>query len=171
MGAVLNPRAGIRVAVANGEHVISSGVYCNTSIVIDMEPFFIDLFTIPFGGLDVVLGVQWLGTLGPVLWDFKRLQMSFWHGDHQVVWNGEVILTNPIRLATTSGPQSLDLLTELLLEFDSLFDDPTGLPPERSHDHHIHLHTDTTAMLVRPYRYPALQKDELERQCSALLAQ
>lgn len=161
MGAVLDSRAGIRVAVANGEHVISSGVYCNTSIVIDMEPFLIDLFTIPLGRLDVVLGVQWLGTLGPVLWDFKRLRLSFLRGDHQVVSNGEVILTNPIRLAKTSGPQSPDLSRELLLEFDSLFDYPTGVPLERTHDHRIHLHTDTTAMLVRPYQYPALQKDEL----------
>lgn len=30
-------------------------------------------------GCDVVLGVDWLGTLGPILWDFINLAMKFKH--------------------------------------------------------------------------------------------
>jgi hypothetical protein len=29
------------------------------------------------GGCDIVLGVQWLSTLGPILWDFVKLHMEF----------------------------------------------------------------------------------------------
>lgn len=31
----------------------------------------------PLGGCDIVLGVQWLRTIGPVLWDFDKLYMKF----------------------------------------------------------------------------------------------
>lgn len=33
------------------------------------------------GGYDIVLGVQWLRTLGPVLWDFDKVQMQITHGN------------------------------------------------------------------------------------------
>ena len=31
----------------------------------------------PLGGCDVILGTQWLRTLGPILWDFVELWMHF----------------------------------------------------------------------------------------------
>ncbi len=36
-----------------------------------------DLFLLPLAGCDVVLGIQWLRTLGPILWDFTELKMEF----------------------------------------------------------------------------------------------
>lgn len=60
-------------------------------------------------------------------------------------------------------------MEELLAEFTPIFDEPRGLPPPRIRDHHIHLLPDTSAVVVRPYRYPPTQKDELERQCTAML--
>lgn len=46
-----------------------------------------------------------------------------------------------------------------------------SLPPPRSCDHHITLLPGTAPVAVRPYRYPAAHKDELERQCVAMLLQ
>jgi hypothetical protein len=37
-------------------------------------------------GYEMVLGCQWLRTLGPVLWDFATQAMSFWRLDHPVQW-------------------------------------------------------------------------------------
>jgi hypothetical protein len=34
------------------------------------------------------LGVQWLRTLGPILWDFEQCHMSCWRDDHLVRWQG-----------------------------------------------------------------------------------
>ena len=59
----------------------------------------------------------------------------------------------------------------LLLQQSVVFDKPTGLPPVRPYDHRIHLLPGTAPVAVRPYRYPQLQKDELERQCASMLAQ
>jgi len=45
------------------------------------EAFTIDCFVIPRGGLrryEMVLGYQWLSTLGPIMWDFGRRTMSLW---------------------------------------------------------------------------------------------
>lgn len=39
--------------------------------------FTTNFFLLPLGGCDVVVGMQWLQTLGPVLWNFKKLTMSF----------------------------------------------------------------------------------------------
>lgn len=38
-------------------------------------------------------------------------------------------------------------------------------------DHHIHLLPGTTPVIVRPYRYPQLLKDEIEHQCEEMLKQ
>jgi len=34
----------------------------------------------PLAGYDVVLGAQWLATLGPKLWDFHAGSVSSWQG-------------------------------------------------------------------------------------------
>lgn len=36
-----------------------------------------DMFSINMGGRDIVLGVEWLRTLGPITMDFLELYMSF----------------------------------------------------------------------------------------------
>jgi hypothetical protein len=63
------------------------------------------------------------------------------------------------------------LLADLLQQHSDIFDEPQGLPPARPYDHHIHLLPDMAPVAVRPYRYPQLQKDELERQVAVMLAQ
>ena len=35
------------------------------------------MFSMPLGECDVILGTQWLRTLGPILWDFVELWMQF----------------------------------------------------------------------------------------------
>jgi hypothetical protein len=52
----------------------------------------------------------------------------------------------------------------LLQEYDDVFAAPNGLPPPRQHNHIIHLLPDTTPIVVCPYRYPQLVKDELKKQ-------
>ena len=74
-------------------------------------------------------------------------------------------------VAAVAADPRLPLLDRLLLQYDDIFAEPTGLPPQRPYDHRIHLLPGTAPTAVRPYRYPQLQKDELERQCAEMLAQ
>jgi hypothetical protein len=59
----------------------------------------------------------------------------------------------------------------LLASFNDVFVKPRGLPPQRGRDHAIHLFPGALPVAVRPYRYPAAHKDELERQCAAMMEQ
>lgn len=54
-------------------------------------------------------------------------------------------------------------LQSLLNKFQSLFLEPKQLPPNRTHDHAIILKEGTNPVSVRPYRYPQIQKNEIER--------
>ncbi|PNX55392.1 hypothetical protein L195_g049021, partial [Trifolium pratense] len=48
----------------------------------------VDAFVLELGGLDVVLGVSWLCTLGKVVLDWKDLTMQFWYNGQKVVLQG-----------------------------------------------------------------------------------
>jgi hypothetical protein len=69
-------RPGLRVKVANDDQVACDGVCKDTHFTIDDEEFMLDFFVIPLAGYDMVLGVHWLRTLGPILWDFTKACMS-----------------------------------------------------------------------------------------------
>jgi hypothetical protein len=49
------------------------------------------------------------------------------------------------------------------------FHEPQGLPPQCRLCHRIRLKAGISAVVVPPYRYTHLQKDELERQCDVML--
>ena len=55
------------------------------------------------------------------------------------------------------------------MEFASVFDTPTGLPPSRGHEHQILLKDGTAPICQRPYRYPHFQKIEIEKIIADLL--
>ena len=44
---------------------------------LQQTPFISDVMVLPLGCRDLVSGIQWLLTLGVVLWDFQKLQMKF----------------------------------------------------------------------------------------------
>ena len=58
----------------------------------------------------------------------------------------------------------------LLAQFQKVFNVQVGLPPRRSHDHAITLHSRTSPVNIRPYRYPQIQKGEIECLVKEMLA-
>jgi hypothetical protein len=88
LGIQVDPRPGLSVKVANGDRVTSSGVYPKLRLTIDDEAFDVTCFGLPLVGFDIVLGVQWLRSLGPILWNFSTLSMEFWRHGRTVRWTG-----------------------------------------------------------------------------------
>jgi hypothetical protein len=167
-GLPLQHRPRLTATVANGERVSCVGIIRQAAVTIHSDVFHVDLFVMPLAGYDMVLGTQWLATLGPVLWDFGGRNMTFeWHGK-SVCWQGVLgAAASSVHTATATST----LLDELLASFADIFAEPHGLPPHRSWDHGIMLVPGAQPVAIRPYRYPARHKDELERQCNAMLDQ
>jgi hypothetical protein len=76
-GLRLAPRDNLCVAVANGDYVSSPGGCCNVSISIRSKVFIIESYGLELAAYNMVLGVQWLESLGLILWDFGQRTMAF----------------------------------------------------------------------------------------------
>ena len=61
------PHPSMRVLVANGDHLSREGVARDIALAIGGEEFTISCFGINLGGFDLILGVEYLRTLGPIL--------------------------------------------------------------------------------------------------------
>ncbi|GMI70185.1 hypothetical protein HRI_000687800 [Hibiscus trionum] len=60
-------------------------------------------------------------------------------------------------------------LQQLLEEFAEVFREPQGLPPKRGHEHRIVLQDDFAVVKIRPYRYPMVQKNKIEKLIKEML--
>jgi hypothetical protein len=69
-GITFHRTTGLHAAVANGDRLSCSGRCSDLAISIADEDFHIMCYRLSLGSFDMVLGIQWLESLGPVLWDF-----------------------------------------------------------------------------------------------------
>jgi len=147
LGLHITPRPGLSINVANGERMASSGLCAATDMDVHDEQFSLDCYALPLDGFDIVLGVHWLRTLGPIIWNFDAISMLFWRDGRTVSWTVIGGRSPPV-LALASGH---DVLQTLLDAYSDIFTEPHGLPPQRQQDHRIHLLPTTAPVAVRPY--------------------
>lgn len=62
-----------------------------------------------------------------------------------------------------------EFLQSVISQHLQVFKTPAGLPPVRQHEHAIILKEGSNPVSVRPYRYPQVQKDEVERLVKEML--
>jgi hypothetical protein len=150
------------------------------------------MFAIDMGGCDIVLGADWLRTLGPILMDFKALTMQFDQEGHQYKFQGitagspEVISSHRMEkllkkghsgviaqlhaIQATETPPVPHDLQALLSKHQMVFSTPQGLPPSHGvHDHSIPLVPGSLPPNIHPYRHPFSQKNEIEKMVQELL--
>ncbi|XP_058775591.1 uncharacterized protein LOC131649859 [Vicia villosa] len=184
------------VMVGNGSHLQCEGICNQVEISLQNKPFTLPFYLLPIEGADIVLGMAWLRTLGPIQADFSIPSLTFQHQNRPITLTGDpsskpmhttfhqlrqlihtdsiasfhLLLLEPMDkpLNTTASP-TLDKssatlpkqITKLLTNFQSIFQQPTGLPPPRPQDHHINLYPNTPPINVKPYRYPHSKKDAM----------
>ena len=148
--------------------------------------------SITMGGADVVLGVQWLQSLGTVAFNFQELFLKFFSEGKEVELRGiegkpgRIISYNvmtkllkkeqqgiiaqlcSLEVQTSKSSISIDL-QKVLDNHSKVFETPKGLPPSHDHDHAIHLIPGSVPPNIRPYRYPYFQKSEIERMIAEML--
>jgi hypothetical protein len=75
----LVPRGGnnLRVTIANGERFPCKGIARDMLVLIGGESFAITCVGLALGCFDFIISVDFLGALGPLLWDFEDLTVSF----------------------------------------------------------------------------------------------
>jgi len=78
----------LRITVANVDRLWCEGIVRNVPITIGGEEFAVTCVGLDLGCFDFILGVDFLRTLGPILWDFAAMTMAFWCGDRHVLWQG-----------------------------------------------------------------------------------
>jgi hypothetical protein len=151
------------------------------------------MISIPMCGVEVVLGIKWLQSLGIVAFNFQELFRKFSLEGKEIELRGitgkpgKVISSNGITKLLKKGHQgvitqlfSLDVQTSkpsisldlqgIIDKHSKVFEDiPKGLPPTQNHDHDIHLIPGSVPPNIRPYRYPYAQKSEIERMVEEML--
>lgn len=70
--------------------------------------------------------------------------------------------TDQLSLQATGSQTHVDI-QNLLEDFSDIFGVYTSLPPARAQDHKIPLKDENTLIKIRPYRYPTVQKAEIEK--------
>lgn len=90
--------------------------------------------------------------------------VATFHAIFMILYTPSPNLANPHDLS----PEDLDHinslhpdLAEILHNYSHVFTLPPGLPPNRPHDHHIHLIPDSTPVNIRSYRYLHFQKEAM----------
>jgi hypothetical protein len=66
-----------RIAVANGDKIDCHGLANSVRLSIGPYIFTMDAYAIPLDSFDIILGVEFLRTLGPILWDLANMSMAF----------------------------------------------------------------------------------------------
>ncbi|KAL1224617.1 putative mitochondrial protein [Cardamine amara subsp. amara] len=84
----VSKKSKIEVEVADGRKLGVSGKVDQFKWQIHTTTFTGEFLLIPLGGCDMVLGCQWLETLGPITWDFKKLYMKFTYEKQKVLLHG-----------------------------------------------------------------------------------
>ena len=74
--------------VANSDRVPCHRLAHEVAVTIGDEEFSINCFSISLGEFDLILGFDFLRTLGPVLWDCENLSMAFTRAGRRILWTG-----------------------------------------------------------------------------------
>ncbi|XP_071705151.1 uncharacterized protein [Rutidosis leptorrhynchoides] len=196
LGCRLNSTVPMQVLIPGGNKIITSNACDKVVWTINSAVFSSEMVLIPLVGTEMVLGIQWLKTLGDIKWNFDELKMQFKYKGSKVQLRGtkkaelqlleakrvpQVQLSSMIlcvypgqvcQMNAMSANPAIKMdpkIGGLLDTFDDIFDVPTKLPPQRQKDHKIPLKEGAQPVNIRPYRHPPTQKDAIESMVNELL--
>lgn len=180
---------GFTVMVGTGIKVAGSGLCKGVQLQLQKVRITTDFVILEPGCAYIILGVQWLRTLGRCEVDWAQQEMTFNTKDGKVTLYGDQKLHKPQQvqeLAATgidwvnhqlslfnseviTGITVVPEIQEILDEFEQIFREPTELPPVRGFEHSIRLSEGTWEISVRPYRYPHAYMEAIEKIVSEML--
>ncbi|CAJ2679667.1 unnamed protein product [Trifolium pratense] len=179
------------IEVGIGEKVKNHRVCEELGFSIQDVKFQQHFFIMELGGSEMVLGMDWLASLGNIEANFGNLCLK-WEvqgnkymiqGDpsmcnSQVNWRtllkaiskeGMGFYVHEVQAENQSNHGINSDWEEVIVRFEEVFNMPTGLPPPREHDHAIVLQPGASIPNRRPYRYPFYQKNEIEKMVKEMM--
>ncbi|KAJ1699965.1 hypothetical protein LUZ63_008477 [Rhynchospora breviuscula] len=177
------------VVVANGGKMVTDTKCESLQFSIQGYEFTKDVRLLSVQGYDMILGLDWLMSLGPMSIDWSKGRLEFNNNGQEVKLQvkseiAEVkIMEGKLNVAREVGRGSDLLIAHLFMvdeqqhvtgaihsklkkvieEYSSVFEEPMGLPPKRGVDHNIPLLPEAQPINLRPYRYSYFQKLEIEK--------
>ncbi|XP_052185288.1 uncharacterized protein LOC127796925 [Diospyros lotus] len=195
LGLIREETTGYDVILGTGVAVQGAGICKGVKLQLQNLQIVEDFLPLELGSSDVILGMRWLATVGKMNVDWKTLTMKFQVGGMAVTLQGDpslsktlVSLKAMVKAFKEKGEGMLlelgamaaeieedqravpELLKGALAEYGRVFTAVEGLPPSRERDHAINLLWGSSPVSVRPYRYPYLQKNEIEKLVGEMLA-
>jgi hypothetical protein len=172
--------------IANGGSMKCGGSCENFPLQIGENHMKSHMFSINMGGYEIVLGAEWVRTLGPILMDFKELTMKFDYEGQQYKFQGitssspEIISSHRMEnllkkvhssiisqlhaIQSTETPYVSQDLQSIISKHQVVFSTPQRLPPSHGvHDHSIPLVLGILPPNIRPYHHPFSQKMKLRK--------
>ncbi|GAU51237.1 hypothetical protein TSUD_52210 [Trifolium subterraneum] len=175
------------IKLGDGSCSKTKGSCVNLGVSIEDIPFRLNAQLFELGVVDMVLGMEWLQTLGDMIVNWNKHTMSFWYHKQWVTLKGmedqhglmhslqSIVCSKGMNYMKGGGStQTLGVnqyreLENLLNKYAEVFQEPKGLPPKREKEHVITLKEGERAVNVRPYRYPHHHKNEIERQVKEMM--
>jgi hypothetical protein len=188
---------GFDVAVADGHTVECLDRVPNLEMKLGNYTVRDTFYVVDLSDTDVVLGVQWMITLGKITTNYQTLEMGFRDQDgkkvvlrgmsigaprtvsakrmERIFRHGEVAYAAECLITTqkdSEGRQQYHTeIKNLLGRHQQVFEAiPPGRPPDRGFEHTIELEEGAKPMITPPYRHPRRFKDEIEKAIKELLA-
>lgn len=156
LGLITDGTRGYGVIMGTGLAVKGMGVCRGVELLMQNYLVTLSLLPLKLGNADIILGVEWLETLGEVKSNWKEQVMKFNHNGTTVTLRGDPSLCNsPVSLkalwkalkddgegiiveygalqATTEKGSTVESieLEGILAEYEGIFSEPQGLPPSR----------------------------------------
>ncbi|KAG6407185.1 hypothetical protein SASPL_130169 [Salvia splendens] len=178
------------VLLGNGLRQEAEGACRKIEVTLAGCQFLLDCFVFPLGGVDMILGMTWLSTLGEVKHYYDKMIMKFEKEGRCIKLRGDPQLCRgPIGLKSLINSRDAQVwaivleekgdaeiheqegVQEVLQQFHEVFGDPKSLPPERVTDHRITLEDELPVLpMLEPEQILALRVIPMgEREVEQLL--
>ncbi|KAF7815055.1 Retrotransposable element Tf2 [Senna tora] len=175
------------VTVGDGHTVKSEGKCKQLRVELQGTVLEQDFYLFDLGEVDLILGMEWLESLGEVRVNWKQLTMKYKEGEEVICLKGDSSLARTevsykavmrsikkggqgfiLELSSmeTQGDTDVRLpaeIQQILKDFSEVCVPLKGLPPIRNRDHAILIMEGAQPPNIRPYRYANSQKTEIEK--------
>ena len=191
----LSPMPTYRIVLGDGPMVYGKGKYVEVPITTQGIMIIDEFLPLTLSSIHVILGKQWLDSIGWVHQHFRNLIMKFivdgqvhtLQGDPHLhrqlidpdkinkdtlagsVFMAELYLLEEMQDPLHNTSKHVTLADRLQDQFQQVFKEPSELPPTGDIDHAIPLVPNALVVNKRPYRYSYDQKNEVERLIKELM--